>query len=44
MGHEALLFITNMGAGHGGSSGRYLWLADIANPYAFLIELAGMGV
>lgn len=40
-GNEPLLFITNMGAGHGGSSGRYSWLADIANQYAFLIELAG---
>jgi len=44
MGHEPLLFITNMGAGHGGSSGRYSWLADIANQYAFLIELTGMGL
>lgn len=42
-GGEPLLFITNMDAGHGGSSGRYSWLADIANQYAFLIELAENG-
>lgn len=39
-GSEPLLFMTNMGAGHGGSSGRYSWLADLAAKYAFLISLA----
>lgn len=39
-GGEPLLFITNMDAGHGGSSGRFSWLMDIANQYAFLIGLA----
>jgi oligopeptidase B len=43
-GREPLLFITNMGAGHGGSSGRYSWLEDMANQYAFLIELAGLNL
>ncbi len=42
-GSEPLLFITNMGAGHGGSSGRYSWLSDLANQYAFLITTAGEG-
>lgn len=39
-GSEPLLFMTNMGAGHGGSSGRYSWLSDLASRYAFLIHLA----
>ncbi len=39
-GSEPLLFMTHMGAGHGGSSGRYSWLWDLANRYAFLITMA----
>lgn len=33
-----LLLRTNMGAGHGGNSGRYGYLKDIAFEYAFLLE------
>ncbi len=34
-----VIFKTNMGAGHGGSSGRYDYLKDIALDYAFLMEM-----
>jgi oligopeptidase B len=34
---NALLFKTNMGAGHGGASGRYDYLREIALDYAFLL-------
>ncbi len=37
-----LLFVTNMGAGHGGSSGRYDRLREIALDYAFMLEQAGI--
>ena len=37
-----LLLLTNMGAGHGGASGRYDRLREIAGDYAFL--LAALGV
>ena len=33
-----LLFVTNMGAGHGGASGRYDRLREIALDYAFMIQ------
>lgn len=33
-----LLLRTNMGAGHGGNSGRYGYLKDIAFEYAFLLD------
>ena len=33
-----LLFITNLGAGHGGASGRYDRLREIATDYAFLLS------
>jgi oligopeptidase B len=33
-----VLFLTNMGAGHGGASGRYDRLREIAGDYAFLLE------
>jgi oligopeptidase B len=36
-----LLFVTNMGAGHGGASGRYDRLREIALTYAFLLWQAG---
>lgn len=36
--HNRLLLVTNMGAGHGGSSGRYDHLREDAQVYAFLIE------
>jgi oligopeptidase B len=36
-----LLLHTNMEAGHGGASGRFKALEDIALQYAFLLELEG---
>jgi oligopeptidase B len=36
-----LLFVVNMGAGHGGASGRYDRLREIARDYAFIIWQAG---
>ena len=36
-----LLLVTNMGAGHGGASGRYDRLREIALGYAFLLWQAG---
>ena len=39
-----LLLLTNMGAGHGGASGRYDRLREIAGDYAFILtELTGRG-
>jgi oligopeptidase B len=41
MDSNALLLVTNMQAGHGGASGRYDYLKEIALDYAFLLrELA----
>jgi oligopeptidase B len=37
-----LLLKTNMGAGHGGSSGRYNYLHDLAFDYAFLLHELGI--
>jgi oligopeptidase B len=37
-----LLLKTNMGAGHGGSSGRYDRLEEIAFEYAFILERMGL--
>jgi oligopeptidase B len=39
---NALLFKTNMGAGHGGASGRYDYLREIALDYAFLLSELGI--
>jgi oligopeptidase B len=36
-----LLFVTNMGAGHGGASGRYDRLREIALDYAFMLSAVG---
>ena len=36
-----LLLVTNMGAGHGGASGRYDHLREDAQMYAFVIWLCG---
>ena len=36
-----LLLYTNMAAGHGGASGRFEALSEIAREYAFFIDLAG---
>ena len=38
-----LLLKTNMGAGHGGASGRYDYLREIALDYAFLLTELGIG-
>jgi oligopeptidase B len=37
-----LLLVTNMQAGHGGASGRYDYLKEIAFDYAFLIRELGL--
>jgi oligopeptidase B len=37
-----LLFKTNMGAGHGGASGRYDFLRDVAFDYAFMLRQLGI--
>jgi oligopeptidase B len=37
-----LLLKTNMGAGHGGASGRYDYLREIALDYAFLLTQSGI--
>jgi oligopeptidase B len=39
---NALLLVTNMQAGHGGASGRYDYLKEIAFDYAFLLRELGM--
>jgi oligopeptidase B len=38
-----LLLLTNMGAGHGGASGRYDRLREIAGDYAFVLRTVGAG-
>jgi oligopeptidase B len=38
-----LLLRTNMGAGHGGASGRYDLLREIAFKYAFMLDVLGAG-
>jgi oligopeptidase B len=37
-----LLLKTNMGAGHGGASGRYDYLREIAFDYAFILTQLGL--
>lgn len=37
-----LLMYTNMDAGHGGASGRYRAYEELAQEYAFLVDLAGV--
>ena len=37
-----LLLHTNMGAGHGGASGRYEQFREVALDYAFLLDCAGI--
>ncbi|HKE08764.1 MAG TPA: S9 family peptidase [Candidatus Acidoferrum sp.] len=39
---NALLLKTNMGAGHGGASGRYDYLREIAFDYAFVLNELGI--
>jgi oligopeptidase B len=40
--NNPLLLVTNMQAGHGGSSGRYDYLKEIALDYAFLLRELGV--
>jgi oligopeptidase B len=40
---HVLLLKANMGAGHGGASGRYDALRDTAFDYAFILTQLGMG-
>jgi oligopeptidase B len=37
-----LVLKTNMGAGHGGASGRYDYLKEVAFEYAFILDVLGM--
>jgi len=39
-----LLLVTNMGAGHGGASGRYDHLHEIAYDFAFVLDQVGIHV
>jgi oligopeptidase B len=39
-GDQLLLLYTNMDAGHGGASGRFKMLKELAMEYAFMIDLA----
>jgi oligopeptidase B len=41
--HGRILLKINMGAGHGGASGRYDSLREIAFEYAFILDELGMG-
>ena len=40
--NNPLLLVTNMKAGHGGASGRYDYLKEIAYDYAFLLKELGL--
>jgi oligopeptidase B len=40
---QELLLKTNMGAGHGGASGRYDRLKEVAFRYAFMLDAVGLG-
>ncbi|MFQ6007695.1 MAG: S9 family peptidase [Candidatus Zixiibacteriota bacterium] len=40
--NNLLLLKTKMGAGHGGASGRYDYLKDVAFKYAFILDLFGV--
>jgi oligopeptidase B len=42
MNENPLLLVTNMQAGHGGASGRYDYLKEIAFDYAFLLRELGL--
>jgi oligopeptidase B len=38
-GGDPVILRVNMGTGHGGASGRFSWLRDIAEQYAFILGL-----
>ena len=40
---DVILLKTNMGAGHGGASGRYERLREVAFEYAFILDHLGIG-
>jgi oligopeptidase B len=40
--NNTLILVTNMDAGHGGASGRYSRLKDIAYDYAFMFKMLGI--
>ena len=40
---NVLVFKTNMGAGHGGKSGRFAALEELAEEYAFILNQFGIG-
>lgn len=40
--NNLLLFLTNMDTGHGGASGRFEALKEVARDYAFLLDLEGI--
>ena len=40
---NVLVFKTNMGAGHGGKSGRFAALEELAEEYAFILTQFGLG-
>ncbi len=42
-GNQVLMLHTNMKFGHGGASGRFDYLKDVALAYAFLFALEGIG-
>jgi len=39
---NVLIFKTNMGAGHGGKSGRFAALEELAEEYAFILAQFGL--
>ncbi|PIE52234.1 oligopeptidase B [Candidatus Fermentibacteria bacterium] len=41
-GNLPVMLRVNMGSGHGGASGRYGWIGDTAEKYAFLLVQAGL--
>jgi oligopeptidase B len=41
--NNKLYLYTNMSTGHGGSSGRFQRLREVARDYAFFLELEGIG-
>ena len=41
-GDNVLLLHTNMEAGHGGASGRFEALKEVAMDYAFLLDMEGI--